>query len=127
MTTEHSMLEKALVGAPDKMTLRDETAWKQVLVEYNCSEGGIVIIRFAECWARLMEVRIANGDTIRGCAEETLHIIGTEIDISGSMYDLVVSVLSQVWMHGKKLRRWDEKRFQPSIKERFHAWFESWF
>lgn len=98
------MLEGALKTAPEKMTLRDEEGWKQT-VEKNSDGYGGGVIRFAERWARLMEGRIANGDTVEGCAEEASSLADNE-GITGFMYGCAVSILSQVWVHGDELRRW---------------------
>lgn len=107
---QNLVLEGALSTAPEKMTLRDEATWKQA-VEKNSDGYGSGVIRFAERWARLMEGRIANGDTIQGCAEEASHIADNE-GITGFMYGAAVSILSQVWVHGEDLRRWHNKSTQ---------------
>ena len=48
-----------------------------------------------------MERRIS----VAGCAEEASHIADTE-GITGFQYGCAVGILSQVWVHGEKLRRW---------------------
>lgn len=101
---QNLMLEGALAVAPEKMTLRDEEGWKKS-VEANKDGYGSGVIRFAERWARLMEGRIANGDTVEGCADEASHLADNE-GITGFMYGAAVSILSQVWVHGEQLRRW---------------------
>lgn len=101
---QNLMLEGALAIAPEKMTLKDEEGWKKS-VEANKDGYGSGVIRFAERWARLMEGRIANGDTVEGCAEEASHLADNE-GITGFMYGAAVSILSQVWVHGEQLRRW---------------------
>ncbi len=98
------MLEGALAAAPEKMTLRDEEGWKKT-VETNTDGYGSGVIRFAERWARLMESRISNGDTVEGCAKEASHLADNE-GITGFMYGCAVSILSQVWEYGEQLRRW---------------------
>ena len=62
-------------------------------------------MRFAERWARLMEGRMANGDTLEACADEASSLADNE-GITGFMYGCAVSILSQVWIHGEQLRRW---------------------
>ncbi len=104
------MLEGALKMAPEKMTLRDEEGWKQI-VEKNSDGYGSGVIRFAERWARLMESRIFNGDTVEMCAEEASSLADNE-GITGFMYGCAVSILSQVWVHGDELRRWHNLKTQ---------------
>lgn len=103
-------LEGALQGAPEKMSLRDEAGWKQ-FVEVNTDGYGSGVIRFAERWARLMEGRIAKGDTMEKFAKETSHLADNE-GITGFMYGCAVSILSKVWVHGEQLQRWHNKSIQ---------------
>ena len=98
------MLKGALAVAPEKMTLRDGEGWKEVVAANTDGYGGGVI-SFAERWARLMEGRIANGDTVEGCAKEASQLADNE-GITGFMYGCAVSILSEVWVHGEQLRRW---------------------
>ncbi|OQB44560.1 MAG: hypothetical protein BWY03_00083 [Parcubacteria group bacterium ADurb.Bin159] len=104
------ILEGALMTAPEKMTLRDEEGWKKI-VAANTDGYGSAVIRFAERWARLMEGRIANGDTVEGCAEEASQLADNE-GITGFVYSCAVSILSQVWIHGEQLRRWHNLKTQ---------------
>ncbi len=107
---EYMMLEGALKTAPEKMTLRDEEGWKQI-VEKNSDGFGSGAICFAERWARLMEGRIVNGDTVEACADETSSLADNE-GITYFMYGCAVSILSQVWIHGDELRRWHNLKYQ---------------
>lgn len=104
------MLEGALATAPEKMTLKDEEGWKKS-VAANSDGYGSGATRFAERWARLMEGRIANGDTVAGCAEQASHLADNE-GITGFMYGCAVSILSQVWIHGEELRHWHNRTTQ---------------
>ncbi len=98
------MLKGALAAAPEKMTLRDEEGWKKAVAANKDGYGGGVM-SFAERWARLMEGRMANGDTLEACADEASSLANNE-GITGFMYGCAVSILSQVWIHGDQLRRW---------------------
>ena len=66
---------------------------------------GAAVFRFAERWADLMEARLASGSTLTDCADETSREADDE-GITGFMYGMAVSILSQVWVHGEALRRW---------------------
>lgn len=105
-----AILKGALLVAPEKMTLRDQEGWQKTVAANTDGYGGAVI-RYAELWARLMEGRMANGDTVEGCAEESSHIADDE-GITGFMYGCAVSILSQVWVHGEDLRQWHNIKTQ---------------
>ena len=103
------MFKGALAAAPEKMTLRDEKGWKKAVATNTDGYGGGVI-SFAERWARLMEGRMANGDTLEACADEVSSLANN--GITGFMYGCAVSILSQVWVHGEQLRRWHNLKTQ---------------
>lgn len=104
------MLKGALVAAPEKMTLRDEEGWKKAVVA-NTDGYDDGVMSFAERWARLMEGRMANGDTLEACADEASSLADNE-GITGFMYGCAVSILSQAWIHGEQLRRWHNLKTQ---------------
>lgn len=97
-------LKGALAFAPSEMTFRDKDAWEKT-VAANTDGYGSGVISFAERWARLMEGRMANGDTLEACAKEASLLANNE-GITGFMYGCAVSILSKVWIHGEQLRRW---------------------
>jgi len=99
-----ALLTGALMGAPEKMSVRDEAAWKEMVAK-NTDGYGAATLRYAETWARLMEGRIANGDTVAGCAEEASQIADVE-GITGAMYGFAVGTLTRVWAHGEELAAW---------------------
>ncbi len=100
------MSKEALATAPE-MTLKDEEGWRKT-VAANTDSYSSGFIRFTERWARLMEGRMADGDTLEACAEETSSMADNE-GITCFMYGCAVSILSQVWIHGEQLRRWHNK------------------
>ena len=63
------------------------------------------VIDYTEAWAKLMEEKLAQGETIEGCADKTSHDADTE-GITGFMYGCAVSLLASAWEHGEALRRW---------------------
>lgn len=105
------MLEDALAIAPKKMALRDEEGWKKAVAANTDGYGGR-IMSFAERWARLMEGRMANGDTLEACADQASSLAAGNEGITGFMYGCAVLILSQVWIHGDQLRRWHNLRTQ---------------
>lgn len=104
------MLEGALLVAPAAMTYKDEAAWS-TFKEKNSDPYGSGVVRFADRWARLMESRIANGDTLEACADTACHLADNE-GITGFMYGCAVAALSAVWIHGETLRRWHNLKQQ---------------
>lgn len=107
---QEAALKGALAASPEKMTLSDPEGWEKTAAA-NTDDYGSAGIRYAERWARLMEGRIAAGDTVEACAEETSHLADNE-GITGFMYGCAVSILSQVWIHGDQLRRWHNLKHQ---------------
>ena len=89
----------------------DQEGWDKARAA-NSDPYGCRVIRYAEEWARLMQTRIANGETVAECADE-LSRLADDDGITGFMYGAAVSVLSQVWRHGDELRRWRNKDIAP--------------
>ena len=103
------VLQGMLVNA-GPMELSDAECW-QKCVNANNDGYGSCCVRYAEKWARLMQVRIASGETVAECAEELSHIADDE-GITGFMYGASVSMLAKCWKHGEELRRWHNKETQ---------------
>jgi hypothetical protein len=104
------VLQGAISVSPDKMTLRDEEAFRRY-IDVNTDPYGAAITKYADLWARLMEGRMSNGDTLEGCAEEASQIADNE-GITGFMYGAAVGFLAQCWIHGEELRRWHNLKTQ---------------
>ncbi len=90
--------------------LIDEKTWNKCK-EKNSDPYGGRCVRFAEEWARLMQTRIANGETVSECAEE-LSRLADDDGITGFMYGASVSMLAKCWKHGEELRIWHNKETQ---------------
>jgi flagellin-like hook-associated protein FlgL len=69
------------------------------------------IVAYAEWWARLMQVEIANGKQLADIADAASHEADIE-GITGFMYGAAVLILSKVWKHGEDLRRWHNLKTQ---------------
>ena len=76
----------------------------------NTDGYGACIFKYAEGWAKLMQVEIANGKKLVECAEPTSFQLGF-LGISGFMYGAAVAILSKCWKHGEELRRWHNKEY----------------
>lgn len=86
------------------MELSDQQGWDAFKANNTDSYGGGVV-SFAERWARLMQIELAQGMTLEECAKYTSDEADTE-GITGFMYGCAVSALSRAWKHGESLRRW---------------------
>ena len=95
------------------MTFRDEAAQKSwaLSLEVNTDPYGNAILRYASEWATQMERKIAEGATVRDCADQCSHSADDE-GITGFMYGCAVSLLAGIWIHGEALRRWHNSRTQ---------------
>ena len=86
------------------MKLKDKDGWDRTVAANTDPYGG-ACISYMERWADLMEARMAAGEELEAVAEATSHEADTE-GITGFMYGVSVSILSKVWEHGERLRRW---------------------
>lgn len=91
---------------------RDENGWNQ-FVANNTDPYGKACVDYATRWADLMEARIASGEALENCAEESSHTADTD-GITGFMYGCAVNALAHCWIHGERLRRWH------NLKTQFH-------
>jgi hypothetical protein len=97
----------ALAG---EIELADEKGWREGLAN-NSDDYGKGVFDYAERWARLMQLAMIEGRTLRDAAESTSH--EADIDgITGFMYGAAASILSQCWKHGEELRRWHNLSIQ---------------
>jgi len=103
-------LKGALLTAPGTLTLRDPELWASWVAK-NTDPYGSGVVRYADKWARLMEARISNGDTLENCANDASHIADDE-GITGFMFGAAVAMLAKCWIHGEALRRWHNLKTQ---------------
>jgi hypothetical protein len=93
----------AMDGAPP-MEFRNEADWNEA--KANNQDGyGAAVYRYAENWARIMQKRIAAGETVAEAAGASQYIADPE-GITGFMYGCAVQALAHCWIHGEELRRW---------------------
>ena len=101
-----SLALRGALGNAGTIRLRDAAAWAS-FVAANQEPYGARVVRYADEWARLMQVRIDNGETIAECAEE-LSRLADDDGITGFMYVAAVSILARCWAHGDELKAWHE-------------------
>lgn len=103
------VLQGAL-GNAGPLELSDPDSWQKA-VDANKDDYGTCVMRYAEQWGRLMQVRIESGETVSDCAGELSSLANVD-GITGFMYGCAVQVLAKCWKHGEALRRWHNKETQ---------------
>jgi hypothetical protein len=107
---EHTKQLDELLSVAPPIQLRDEAAWK-VWQDSNQDGYGAAVVRFAEKWGRVMQVRMAEGRALIDCANDASHFVDDD-GITGFMYGCAAQMLAQCWIHGEELRRWHNLKTQ---------------
>lgn len=68
------------------------------------------VVDYAEYWAKMMQVEISNGKSVREVADPCQNHLGF-LGITGFMYGCAVKALSHFWKHGEDLRKWHNKEY----------------
>ena len=105
---EKAHLEKRIEGI--EIELIKPNIWNE-FKEKNTDPYGSATIQYAEYWAKLMQVDIESGLTIKECADTTSHEADVE-GITGFMYGMAVNILSQCWKYGEDLRKWHNAKYK---------------
>lgn len=95
--------EAAIEGAPP-LELRNEADWNEAKGN-NTDPYGAATFRYAENWGRIMQKRIAAGETVAQAAEASQYLADPE-GITGNMQGFAVGALCHCWIHGEALREW---------------------
>ena len=82
----------------------DDWKAKQVDENGNPEPYSLECFNFAERWANVMEEKMSNGEKLEDIAKQTSFDVAE--GITGFMYGMAVSILSQCWKHGEQLRQW---------------------
>ena len=91
------------------MKLKNEQEYLDWKAKNNDAYGRS-IFGYAEAWADLMEQEIKQGKEVKDIAQTT----SDEADIcgiTGFMYGMAVSILSQCWVYGEELRKWHNGKY----------------
>ena len=97
-------LQEAL-GKAGPLELSDAETWNKCVESNRRDPCSARVVRYAEEWGRLMQTRIANGESIAQCAHE-LSRLAYDDGITGFMYGCAVQMLVRCWKHGEELRLW---------------------
>jgi len=111
MTTEEeaTLRETMLQKAPTHMTIIDPEKWAEIKGEYGDGVYEQGILEYADLWARLMEASIASGGKLEDVADELSYLADVK-GVTGFMHHQALSVLDNVWIHGKKLIKWHNEK-----------------
>jgi len=101
-TELNAEIDQAIAGCP--MKISDQPAWDEFVAK-NTDPYSAGVIKFAERWARLMQVRMEDGSKLADIAKQASSEADNE-GITGFMYGCAVATLAQTWKHGEELRRW---------------------
>lgn len=93
-----------------EIELSDSERWK-ICKEKNTDPYSACCVEYAEGWAKLMQVEINSGKSVKDCAEKTSFQLGF-LGITGFMYGCAVSMLAKCWKHGEELRKWHNKEYK---------------
>lgn len=102
--------EAKLLDAPPLDLIAPE-AWRDWYDKQGDDGYGRAVFTFAERWARLMQVEIAQGARVADIADRLVSEADIE-GITGFMYGCAVSALAKCWRHGEELRRWHNLKTQ---------------
>lgn len=92
------------------MEFKNKEIWDKA-VEVNKDDFyGKGIIDFANRWALLMEAEIAKGFKVADIAHETSNKADTD-GITGFMYGMAVTLLSESWKYGDELAAWHNNKY----------------
>jgi len=69
----------------------------------------MAIVDYSERWARLMQMRLINAETLEDIAQETSHEANID-GVSITMHFHAVWLLSGSWKYGEELRLWHNKK-----------------
>lgn len=109
---EQEVAEKVSGGT---IELRNKRRWKQY-VAANMDSCGSSIIRYAERWAKLMQVEMAAGAKLEDIAEKTSHDADNE-GMSGLSHSAALVTLAHCWKHGDQLYKLLSPSYQKDMSK----------
>ena len=107
---EQSQFAKKTKGI--ELDLKNVEQWNKSR-QINSDGYGKAALDYAECWAKLMQIEIAKGETISKCYDYTQNGLGF-LGITGFQFGCAVSILSQTWKYGDELRKVHNKKYGVS-------------
>ncbi len=83
---------------------------------------GLIAVRYASSWARLMDAEIETGKGVDEIALETFLQVNTPILSNGYVYISVICLLYKVWPHGKELMLWHHRAERTEEDDKYDGW-----
>jgi hypothetical protein len=105
---EQSAKFTALRGAlkmSGPLELVDQESWNKIVKSNSNDDYSARAVQYAEEWGRLMQTRIASGETVGQCADDMGRLADCD-GITGAMYGWAACVLENCWKYGDELRKW---------------------
>lgn len=96
------------------MKLKNEKGWNEAVEVNSKNSYSKCCIDYARKWMELMEEHLEKGEKLEDFADETSCKADEEFGITGFMYGMAVSIISQVWEYGEQLKKWHNGQYgQP--------------
>lgn len=81
--------------------ITNQTRWNELCAKMSKTWYGESVLNFTALWAKKMEAQLANGVSVRACAENTATEVEKELDgVADFVYGYATQVLRDVWKHG---------------------------
>lgn len=96
-----------------KIKSGQEKAYKDWF-DKNADPYGRGCFTYAERWAKLLEKKIDEVGNVQKAIKDNADHLSHEADtegITGFMYGMAVSILSQCWEYGEELRKWHNREY----------------
>jgi hypothetical protein len=93
-----------LAVAPS-MDLVDPAAWRR-FVETSSDRYGAIAVRFAERWARLIQLELDRGRSFDEAAQDAYNQADASEEPSVALIGAAVAILARCWRHGEALQAW---------------------
>ena len=107
---EENALKHKLKGIKFALIPSKKKEYKEY-IENNSKDGySQAVVIYADTWAKLMQLEIAKGKTIKECADKTQEPCDY-LGITGFQYGCIIEMLSEFWKHGEELRKWHNKEY----------------
>lgn len=85
-----------------RINLRNKELWNQIRKTQSGDPYSNAAIDYAEIWAKLMQVEVNKGNTVKECKGSTDRLLGY-MGISGFQFSAAEKALKDCWIYGEEL------------------------
>ena len=103
----------------DDRGARREWAIASFIASFPTNDPVRRVVPFADAWARLIQLEMAQGMSLSDAAKATRNEAGFE-PLTVGEYVYAIRLLADIWVHGKELRRWHNLKYL-SVEEAYAA------